>query len=189
MKVTVHSIYDKQEHHNIDLGLDEVGYQRCMHDMESTDKYPDDRYEYFGIDTSIDFKWDMTEEQFQKFMKTFINEYGEDDYCGAIYFGNLKMEFMTTPDGTYENLFLYGKRGYGALKDGTPYDELNGIADKIHIHPRRTFEAFARDIERQIIECANEYTQYILDMISATEPQKWYPGKYYRKDQKITREN
>lgn len=197
MKVFPQSIYDHVTGKNTWFGIDmEEGcgpaYDKAMFAMESSDCFVDndpERYEYFGNEMEIKFRWDMTAEQFKEYMRTFLTEEGKDNYCGAVFFGNFKFEFMTTPDGTYNNLFLLGQRGYGMLEDETPYDELPGFADQIYMHPRRTFEAFALDIERQIIECANEYTDYIPWMLTPTEPARWYPNGNYDTTIKTTREN
>ncbi len=195
MKVFPQSVHDQLTHKEIWFGVDlEEGcgpaYDQAMDYINKHQEWRGgERLEYFGNEMEIQFRWDMTAEQFKEYMLTFLTEKGKDNYCGSVFFGNFKFEFVTTPDGTYNNLFLLGQRGYGMLEDETPYDELPGFADQIYMHPRRTFEAFARDIERQIIECANEYTDYIPWMLTPTEPARWYPNGNYNTTIKTTREN
>ena len=191
MKVTVHSVEDQLNINNKTFGLNDYGYNLAMDFLNKNQEYRGgERYEYFGTDMEIQFKWDMSEEQCRQYVRNMHDHScydNEHDYCGAMFFGNFKLEFITTPDGNYHNLFLYGAEGYDVLEDGTPYDEEYG-SEKFDDHPRRTLDGFARNIEAQVVDWLNEYTQFIEDAIKPTEPAKWYPGNKYCYMPTITRE-
>lgn len=185
MEVTVHSVYDQIAHADYVMGLDDYGYERAMDFLQ---KDTDNKYEYCGTDESINIRWDMTEEQCRSYVKNGIEpgkEYDSiHDYCGAMFFGNFKLEFITTADGNYHNLFLYGKEGYAELEDGTPYDEMS---DDFVDHSRRTLEGFAKTIEAQIVPWLNRHTDFIDDALEKTNPVKWYPGTKRNYMQETTR--
>lgn len=143
-----------------------------------------------GISNEIQFKWDMGQDGFRKYMNCLSDpeRYRYDnDYCGAVFFGDMKLEFMTTDVGVYHNLFHYGVEGYAYLPDGTPYEEELGYDDFVD-RPRRTFDGFARNIESQVIGWLERYPEMIADAVKPTVADKWYPG--WKQDYKhnITRE-
>ena len=76
----------------------------------------------------------------------------------------------------YCNMFVRKHEGYDYLWDGTPYDSYEGFACQIDndIPKRRTFDAFARHIEHNIVESLNEYHQLIDSALTQTEPNAWY---------------
>lgn len=135
--------------------------------------------------TNICFIWDMTEEEFKLLMSEDIEEYEEPTYCGAVFFGNFKLEFMKKNYGGctgYRNLFQYGAEdtkgeAYDYLEDGTPYEERYPISDEITLPHRRTFRKFAESIERQIIQMLDNHPEYIPDATVPTVPSNWYPGE------------
>ena len=187
MKVTVHSVYDKHTNTNKVFGIGDRGYDLAMDFMKTCDFR---RYEFFSSGEEIDIRWDMTDEDCRSYVWNMIDPGSgydnEHNYCGAMFFGNFKLEFIMTPDDNFHNLFHYGVPGYDELGDGTPYDEEYG-PEKFCDYPRRTFEAFARKIEEQIVPWLNEYTQFINDATKPTNPKKWYPGTKAHYMQKITR--
>lgn len=188
MKVTIHMIYDLLTQKDKVMGLNDHGYELAMDFMRNT--YSHGRYKYFAMDAEIDIQWDMTDKQCRNYVLNGI-EHGKGydpvyDYCGAMFFGNFKLEFITTVDGNYHNLFRYGMEGYDCLEDGTPYGEEYG-SEKFDDHSRRTLEGFARAIEEQIVPWLNEYTDFIDDAVKETNPVKWYPGTKNNYMQTITR--
>lgn len=175
MKVTIHMIYDLLTQKDKVMGLNDHGYELAMDFMRNT--YSHGRYKYFAMDAEIDIQWDMTEEECRNYVKNRIESGAgcntQNDYCGAMFFGNFKLEFITTFDGNYHNLFHYGVEGYDELEDGTPYcDESDDFLD----HSRRTMEGFAETIEGQIVWWLNEHTDFIDDAVKETNLAKWYPG-------------
>ena len=192
MKVTIHSIYDKLTKENINYGTDYPGYNRCMAELNAG-KYSDkDRYEYFGRDMDIKFMWDMTEAEFRAVITSGKDSEGDDmsDYCGAVFFGDFKLEFVWNDvAGAYNNLFLWGAeydvgRAYGYLEDGTPYEELYpdfGIAK------RRTFVSFAKRTEETVVKWLNDHPEFLEYALGKTDPTKWYPGGQCNVTRDITR--
>jgi len=197
MKVTVHSITDQAVswHGNRNFGLNNTGYERAMEWLKKHQEWRGgERYEYFGTDMNIHFVWDMTDDEFKAFMAP-DDEDLEDlrDYCGALFFGNFKLEFIKMEVGYYCNLFQYGAENeygsaYAYLEDGTPYEELDEV-DDIRIPRRRTFESFAENIERSVIDLLNKNPALIEDALEDTIPSKWYPTETYNYTKNFTREN
>lgn len=132
-----------------------------------------------SVPVSVHFVWDMNATEFAHLHRTSENaEFCEGcyDYLGALFFGNFKLEFIQneTTEG-YRNLFVLGRDGYGYLEDGTPYGEMLDAGSEIVVPYRRTFDAFARDVERQIADMLSRYPGMIPDATVPTEPTRWYP--------------
>ena len=176
MEVTVHSVSDRVCHCDYMFGFNDLGYELAMQYMKGKNTT---RYEYFGTDEEIDFKWNMTPEQF-KMIKNPPKEWVSNNYLGALFFGNCKLEFILMQDNDASfvccNLFVRTHEGYGRLDDGTPYDDFDGFASMIDncLPKRRTFDAFARIVERNVVDVLNEYRQLIDDSLEPTVPEKWY---------------
>lgn len=188
MTFTIHSCTDKLTGKELWFGIGQEGYEECMAFLNGNDIT---RYEYCGGDDEINFKWDVNDAEFREIMKRADGIHGDDmsEYCGAVFFGDYKLEFVRNDiAGTFNNLFLYGKEGYEWLEDGTPYDELLTEVESITIPHRRTFNAFAENIERQIIDMLNNHPDMIAFAIRETKPNKWYPGNHPYKINEITRD-
>jgi len=185
MKVYVCENYDHKTGKHLCKGIDFEecagdAYDLCMWEMNHYPKDKDeDRFEFFCTEENIDFQWDMSEEQFEM-VKHPPKERTEEDYLGSLFFGNCKLEFcLMQDDGVsypYCNMFVREIEGYAMLWDGTPYNDYEGFAAQIDnsLPKRRTFEAFARHIEHNIIESLNEYRQLIDSALMKTEPDAWY---------------
>lgn len=196
MKVYTHVVTDQLAHKPRYFGIstdeDGTGYQKAMKWINQHQEYRGgERYEYFGTDEEIDFQWDMSDEQYDT-LKSPPEGWTANDYLGAVFFGNCKLEFILANDeytGIYCNMFVLGQEGYAELPDGTPYSEYEGFACKFdsNLPKRRTFEAFAKHIEQDIVDVLNEYNQLIDEALKPTNPEKWYPGYKYDYMQKITR--
>ena len=181
MKVTVHSVEDQLNVNNETFGLNDWGYELAMDFLNHNQEYRGgERYEYFGTDLDIDFKWDMTPEQYE-IIKRPPKEWTPNNYLGAVFFGNCKLEFILAQDNgdsyVYCNMFVKGREGYDIMEDGTPYADYEGFAAKFDsdLPKRRTFDAFPRKIEEDIPDVLNEYHQLIEDAIAQTNPDAWYP--------------
>lgn len=127
----------------------------------------------------INFKWDMNEKEFADLMSPPPGSHIDVvTYDGAVFFGDFKLEFMKNDvAGTYCNFFqINGENPYEWLRDGTPYSELYPQCDEFKIVHRRTFEKFAKNIERQILSFLERNPEYILGAIAMTEPGRWYPN-------------
>lgn len=200
MKVFPQIVYDQVTCRHICFGieLNEDGGKFKQEALDYIDKHQEwrggERLEYLKREKEIQFVWDMDEKGFRQYMENERNpKYIADNYCGAVFFGEFKLEFITTENGNYHNLFHYGKHGYDFLDDGTPYDEILDMADYFDDPHRRTFEGFARAVELQIIKTFNEvrddddFDNLVFDMLEITNPEKWYPGVKHNYMQKITR--
>ena len=192
MEVTVHWVEDQLDTNIHTFGLNDWGYKLAMDFLNHNQEYRGgERYEYFSVDEEIDFQWSMTEEQYEM-IKKLPKEWTSNNYLGAVFFGNCKLEFIMYQDRTetyvYCNMFVLGHSGYGTLEDGTPYCDYDGFASKFEcdLPKRRTFESFAKHIEQDIVDVLNEYHQLIDDALEKTDPNKWYPGRT-EKPVKITR--
>ena len=192
MKCYPQSVHDQVAHDDYWFGIDleEDGGIHKQEALDYIDKHQEyrggERLEYYGNEMEIQFLWDMTEDDYARYMENARHpKFNADNYCGGVFFGNLKMEFVMTEDTNYHNVFLWGKHGYDFLEDGTPYDEL--FMDDVVDSPRRTFEGFARSIEAQIIKSLNENPETIPEALGKTNPEKWYPGPKYNYMKKITR--
>lgn len=197
MTIYVHEISNSNGHDKyfcVDREQDGKAYQDCMdyynkiRDGKVIGAGPITDYEYTRYEEHIDFMWAMEQDDFEAFRSKDAPE-GSNDYCGAVFFGEFKLEFMhIDEENTYLNCFEYGVPGYSELEDGTPYEEHWGMSDKIKIPNRRTFDAFARKIEEQIVEILNEYHEFVEPATHTTYINKWYPGsKAEYKPIKITR--
>ena len=171
MKVTVHSVSDQLGSDKY-FGIGDEGYDKAMEFLNHNQ------------DEIIKFVWDMTDDQFKTLMAPQDDDTPEDlrDYCGAVFFGNFKLEFIRTEDDPYCNCYQYGANDnfggcgpYAYLSDGTPYDERFQIDEAICITKRRTFEHFAENIEKQVISVLNQAPKYIEEAIKPTDPARWYP--------------
>lgn len=184
MRTYVCEIYDHKygTHHCKGIDFEEcagTAYEDCMREMNINPYFADmDRFEFFCTEENIDFQWDMTPEHYQM-LKNPPSEWTPDDYLGAVFFGNCKLEFIWSHEGdfVYCNMFVKGIPGYDFLSDGTPYADYEGFACKFEsdLPKRRTFDAFARKIEHDIVEVLNEYHQLIEDALKPTNPDAWYP--------------
>lgn len=195
MEVTVHSCTDQlcSWHGNKNFGLNDEGYNKAMEWINAHQEWRGgERYEYFAQDTEIKFIWDMTEAEFKALMRPEKDDLGQDmsDYLGALFFGNYKLEFIWNDvAGAFNNMFWYGKedipdRAYAYLEDGTPYEEID---PPFTIPKRRTFDAFAKNIEEQVINWLNNNPTYIEDALVETNPTKWYPDGQCNVTRDITR--
>ena len=128
----------------------------------------------------VNFQWDMNRSELAALYEARPDLTETYDYCGAVFFGNYKLEFIQNADGGYLNLFEYGANEcccYDWLEDGTPYADLPDEASEIVRPHRRTFSAFARDIERQIFDMLRAHPGMIPFATVETDPGKWYPGE------------
>ena len=133
----------------------------------------------------INFKWDMTEKEFKNLMTAELDDLdGTSDYDGAVFFGDLKVEFCFNHSaGAFINVFQYGLHGMDMLADGTPYGELGDLEDEIVIPHRRTFESFAKSVEQQILRLVRVSEELMKVASGETNPDKWYPdGQGYKID-------
>lgn len=185
MKVYVCENYDHKTGKHLCKGIDFEecagdAYDLCMWEMNHYPKDKDEeRFEFFCTEENIDFQWDMSEEQFKMIMHK-PNKWIAKNYLGSVFFGNCKLEFVHEFDGELGyilcNMFVRGIEGYDNLWDGTPYNDYDGFAARIecNIPKRRTFDAFARHIEHDIVEMLNEYHRLIDSALMKTEPDAWY---------------
>ena len=198
MEVTVHSVTDQacSWHGNRNFGLNEEGYEKAMDWINKHQEYRGgERYEYFGVDMEIKFIWDMTELEFKTVHDATPDDYEDDmtEYEGALFFGNFKLEFIKSRiAGCYCNLFQYGAEdtpngAYEYLEDGTPYEERYPISDEIRIPHRRTFESFAGNVEKQVIDLLNRHPEFIEDALKPTVPSNWYLGARHNYIKNFTR--
>ena len=186
MRIFVHEINNTKGsdmYYRVDCEEDGKAYQACMdyynriRDGMVIGAGPAYNYQYTRYEQNIDFVWSMEQDEFDTF-KSNDEPNGSNDYCGAVFFGDMKLEFMHLDEcNTYLNCFEYGVPGYAELEDGTPYDEHCGFADRIEIPKRRTFEAFARKIEQEIVDLLDEYYQFVGPATRPTNVNKWYPGR------------
>ena len=198
MKIFVHEIRNTKTNNVsylcVDRKEDGEGYRRCMEyynairDGRVIRAGSADDYEYTRSEEDIDFVWTMEQDDYELF-RSRSESYGSNDYCGAVFFGNMKVEFMHIDEkNTYFNVYEYGVPGYAELDDGTPYDEHVGFADRIEFHKHLHFPDFAREIEEEIVWLLDEYHQFIGSATKFTNIDKWYPGrKAEYKPIKITR--
>ena len=199
MKVTVHRLYDQLiKYDNRIFGLNEQGDQKIKKFIADHQEWRGgERLEHGKTKEEIKFIWDMTEEEFKLLMSEDTEEYEEPTYCGAVFFGNFKLEFMKKNYGGctgYRNLFQYGAEdtkgeAYDYLEDGTPYEERYPISDEIRIPHRRTFDSFAGNVEQQVIDLLNNHPEFIKEALKSTIPSNWYPGERLNYIKNFTREN
>ena len=198
MKVYPQSVHDQLTGKEIWFGVDlEEGrgpaYDKAMKFLNDNQGYQGgERYEYFGNGMEIQFMWDMTNDEFKALMVHGKDSEGLDlsDYLGAVFFGNFKLEFIWNDvAGAFNNLFWYGQEdrpgyAYAYLEDGTPYEELD---PPFVIPKRRTFEAFAKNVEAQVTRLLNMDPTYIEEALKPTDPTKWYPDGQCNVTRDITR--
>ena len=147
-----------------------------------------------GYPVPVRFMWDMKPDECLDLFGPFPDAYKDlRDYCGAVFVGDLKIEFIRTEDMPYVNVFQYGAErspdnAYGYLEDGTPYEECDELEDAISLRPAGSFDAFAAGIESQIADLLNRYPDYIPAVMETTNPDKWYPGSAPYHIDEITRE-
>ena len=176
--VTVHSIYDKKTRENIDFGLDDVGYEKCTHEMCSSDKYADeDRYEYFGTDLKLNFVWRMTPQGFDKIRK----QLQDKDIFAQVHVGTIMVEIKCAgggydPDAHFpiEQTFVWGIEDprYGYEIHGTPYKYLDDVSIDIPIRRSRT--GFETAFEQSFISFLNNNPEWVKEAIKETVVDNWY---------------
>jgi len=198
MKVYAHVVTDQDSpHEDRYFGVSEdpegTGYQEANDWINAHQEYRGgERYEYDRYEVEIQFKWDMIEKEFKACMRPGKDWDGIDtsDYLGALFFGDFKLEFIWNDvSGPYNNLFFWGAeynkgQAYSYLEDGTPYEEID---PPFVIPKRRTFESFAKNIEKQVIDWLNGNTEYIEYALEITKPTKWYPDGQCNVTRDITR--
>ena len=191
MKITVHSIYDILTGQNINYGINDVGYNKCIADLNAGKCADQTRYVYFKCDVEIKFMWDVTENEFDA-MRTPGRDDGIDvsEYFGAVFFGDFKLEFIWNDvGGVYNNLFFYGAEdihgeAYAYLEDGSPYED---IIPDLDVVKSRTFDAFAKKTEETLVKWLNGRPEFIEYAIKETDPKKWYPDGQCNITRDITR--
>ena len=194
MKIMLHAvdckpIKDGCSWHVVYEGLGNEGYDRVMRLMKELPQTLVENYEtkfgyhnkevhfeYFAEENEIDFQWRMTEEEFNRLMNPYDTS---ENYCGAVHFGDCKLEFVFENCGnddftSFNNLYVYGKDdGYAKLKDGTPYS----YEDDMFCMPEFTdFSTWKMECERRIIDALNNDKNYLLRYaIQPTKVYEWYP--------------
>ena len=176
--VTVHSIYDNVENKNINFGLDEEGYDKCMFALESSDKYVDEeRYEYFGVDMPLRFVWRMTPKGFDNIRHKVASE----DIFAEIHVGTIKVEIKCSggghdPDNVQpiDQTFVWGVSDpeYGYEWQGTPYKYLDDVG--IDIPVRRSRKGFKTAFEQSFINFLNKHPEWIEEALKETLVDEWY---------------
>lgn len=138
-------------------------------------------YQLFN-DKQIVFRWALDELGLQEILHPVYCL--EEEYIGAVFFGDFKLEFVNFEGYVHTNLFqLYRNNNYAVLDDGTPYDMLD---DEVAIPMRRTLDRFQKGVEENIIALLNAVDNgaLIRYALTPTIPGDWYPGdkaKYMRK--------
>lgn len=133
-------------------------------------------------DRPIIFRWALDELGLQEILHPVICI--EEEYIGAVFFGDFKLEFVNFDGYVHTNLFqLYKNNDYAVLDDGTPYDMLD---DEVAIPMRRTLDRFQKGVEANIVALLNHLDNgaLIRYALTPTIPGDWYPGdcaKYMRK--------
>lgn len=201
MKITLHAVdcrdANDQSGKNwscVYEGLGEEGYDRVMAMMKAFPQALIENYkgtsgcrnkevhfEYFAEEKEIDFRWEMTEEEFNRLMHPHDTS---NNYCGSVHFGDCKLEFVFEHvNGDHyisiNNLYIYGKDdGYAKLDDGTPYS----YEDDMFILPIiDDFGKWKDECERRIIHSLNNDQNFWLPYaLQKTKVHEWYPhGKWY----------
>ena len=193
MKVTVHYVHDQLEGREIVLGVNEAGYRKAMSFLDTYQEYRGgERFEYYAIEKDIEFQWDMNLDEFNHLIRhqNGDKEY-KDSWCydGAMFFGEMKLEFHVNGECRYFVLFRLGVKDElndYYLDDGTPYNE--EFAEEYFVyHQRRTFWKFAECIEMQAIDILNKYPHMIESALQKTDPKRWYPGEKIKWNKDIVR--
>ena len=180
MNFDLHQIFDSQTGKNVfsELtfpGNDDHAYERWY------DRHPGTEDDYaMNPYYEITFRWAMDEPGFERLKH---GEFADDiDYLGAVFFGAYKVEFCRREDDLSADILRMD------MDEDDPkcvfcWDLENGrryglIDDFIEVPHRRTFDHFAREMERRIIEYLNlnngENIRYAETPIV---PGDWYPGK------------
>ena len=155
-----------------------------------------------GQTYQINFKWDMQQDGFNTLFAP-LPEKAQDvcDYCGAVFFGNMKLEFIRNDvAGGYLNLFERCAEdmpggAYGYLEDGIPYEERDpyptvDFPDLENMKPedRPSFDTFTKGIEDNIILLLKDNPDLIPAATVPTDPNKWYPCDHPYKVTNVTRD-
>lgn len=134
-----------------------------------------------GEKVSVTFLWDVEPNRIPKITEPLPDDM--QDYCGAVFFGNFKLEFIQADEPCpYCNMYQYGAEDYEPglaycyLQDGTPYEERCDFAETIKIPARRTLESFAKNVESQVRSYLISNPKYIPAASVPTDIAKWYPG-------------
>lgn len=101
------------------------------------------------------FKWRMTEEDWNKFKRK------PEDFAGAVYIGLFCIEFSFDGEDRTVYSFVAGvDKGYGYLKDGTPYDLVDNQLNLKEALRARTFNDFKSIIEESFIDACKRDVQW-----------------------------
>ena len=184
MWITVHSCTDQLNQfptENKYFGIGDVGYTQAMKWLNDHQEYRGgERYEYFGGVEEILFMWEMTQDNLRHLR--YDKDWHPSDYCGSLFFGNYKMEFIWDPDIQCRiNCFEYdpadGGREYGDI-NGVSYDRCDPIESSFLLPPRRSLERFTKAVEEKIIDILNKHPDLIEQAIKPTRPDIWYVDSF-----------
>lgn len=177
MKVTVHEIYDQAGSEVKYVGLGEFGNIRAIEFLDHHQEYRGgERYEHVAPEYDINFVWEMTDEQFESIQ----TEEQSPDMFGAVYFGNLLIEFRCAGGG-YDpeyhipimDMYIYGTYDdiYEYNMNGVPYKFLDDVC--LSIPNVRSKEEFQAEFEEEILDLLNERPELIKEAIKETEIAGW----------------
>lgn len=199
MKIMLHAVDcatapDFKEWYTTYQGIGEEGYNRVMAMIKAFPQALIENYagttgcrnkeihfEYFAEEKELDFQWEMTEEEFNRLMHPHDTS---NNYCGAVHFGNCKLEFVfehVHGDNyvSFNNLYIYGNEdGYAKLDDGTPYSYED---DMFCLPTVDDFGKWKAECERRIIHSLNyDQNMWLPYALERTKVKEWYPhGKWY----------
>lgn len=126
----------------------------------------------------ITFVWEINEEDLLRMWSPSWPANG-DDYCGSLFFGDLKLEFIW--DDTIRNrvnCFQYGTGIYGFI-NGIPYDECDRIQNVFSVPSASNLGSFIWQVEKQVITILKANKNLLPAACKATDPAVWYADRDY----------
>ena len=126
----------------------------------------------------ITIKWDMEEKDLLR-LRTPVSVHVVDDYCGGLFAGNIKVEFIWDGSiGCRVNAFIYGIEGYDYIGN-VPYNECFEIWEHFNTPDTDSMPEFYRLAEEELLRLLLEYPYLLHYACGDTDPFKWYADRYY----------
>ena len=129
----------------------------------------------------ITFKWEITDDDLTRLWSPSWPKDG-NDYCGHVFFGPFKVEFIWNDDvdpRNYTNVFQFGIGSYGDIC-GIPYDMCDEIQESMLIPALSNLEDFIRACEDEILSILRANPYLIEQACQDVDPNEWFKDRTYR---------
>lgn len=136
------------------------------------------------MDTTVTFIWDMTQEDLDRLRADSLT--GGDDYCGGLFFGLFKVEFIWDDCIRWRVTCLqYGLDNGYAYIGSVPYGQCDEIECSLDLPDAETMKNFVPLVEQKIVALLKKNSDLIPDACKPTDPDIWYEDFKYKPECRI----